>query len=200
MDSGSFFRLLMPAFPALVLLVATLPVLVPRFGIDLARRTELRPAKPMRLWALGAAVLVLAVAPLVAAAAVSPLKGPEKTVQYREIAVPVGGGLDLRADVEGRRAVTLHWDKPATSGVKVFYKVLRRKGSFDTRCYESAYGGADECTLFTGTVGTTRGTSANDRPSSGTWTYRVGAGANWLDDPKLGDIFLVSEPVTVTVP
>ena len=47
---------------------------------------------------------------------------------------------------------------------------------------------------------TLRKTSAVDRPGPGTWTYRVGAAANWIDDPELGDVFLLSNPVTVTVP
>ena len=47
---------------------------------------------------------------------------------------------------------------------------------------------------------TTRDRKVIDRPGPGTWTYRVGAGANWVDDPELGDVFLLSNPVTVTVP
>ena len=47
---------------------------------------------------------------------------------------------------------------------------------------------------------TTRLTAATDRPGTGTWTYRVGAAANWVDDPELGDVFLLSNPVTVSVP
>ena len=47
---------------------------------------------------------------------------------------------------------------------------------------------------------TTRRSAAVDRPGPGTWTYRVGAAANWVDDPEMGDVFLLSNPVTVTVP
>ena len=38
-----------------------------------------------------------------------------------------------------------------------------------------------------------------DRPPPGRWTYRVGLTANWVNDPSLGDLVLVSTPVTVTV-
>src|SRR5581483_1990319 len=37
-DSGSFFRLLLPAIPPLVIMVACLPVLIPRLGPVLAER------------------------------------------------------------------------------------------------------------------------------------------------------------------
>ena len=50
------------------------------------------------------------------------------------------------------------------------------------------------------TLGTTTGSSFVDRPGHGTWTYRVGVAANWLDDPSLGDVYVVSTPVSVTVP
>ena len=44
----------------------------------------------------------------------------------------------------------------------------------------------------------------DDRSSTvrlpGRWTYRVGVAANWLDDPSLGDVVLVSAGAVVTVP
>jgi hypothetical protein len=49
-------------------------------------------------------------------------------------------------------------------------------------------------------VGSSRTTTLDDRPGPGTWTYRIGVAANWLDDPKLGDVYVVSAPVHVTVP
>jgi hypothetical protein len=48
-------------------------------------------------------------------------------------------------------------------------------------------------------VGSSRATTFDDRPGRGTWTYRVGVAANWLNDPKLGDIYVLSRPVIVTV-
>jgi hypothetical protein len=54
--------------------------------------------------------------------------------------------------------------------------------------------------LFGDTVDTTKTTSFVDHPGPGTWTYRIGVSANWLDDPKLGDVYVVSRAVPVTVP
>ena len=33
-----------------------------------------------------------------------------------------------------------------------------------------------------------------------TLSYRIGLAANWLNDTRLGDVYVVSPPVAVTVP
>jgi hypothetical protein len=38
-----------------------------------------------------------------------------------------------------------------------------------------------------------------DRAPPGRWTYRVGMTANWKNDVSLGDIMILSKPVTVNV-
>ena len=45
----------------------------------------------------------------------------------------------------------------------------------------------------------TRGREYVDHPPPGRWTYRVGLTANWLNDPTLGDVLLLSTPARVTV-
>jgi hypothetical protein len=50
------------------------------------------------------------------------------------------------------------------------------------------------------TRATTKGTSFVDNPGPGTWTYRIGVSANWLNDLQLGDDYVVSPPVTVRLP
>jgi hypothetical protein len=44
-----------------------------------------------------------------------------------------------------------------------------------------------------------RDTVVIDRPGPGTWSYRVGVAANWLDDPEQGDVFVVSGPRNVSL-
>jgi len=196
-DSGSFFRLVLPAVPALVVMVAALPVLLPRVGARLADRHALPAPRAVPRWTVALAVLGLGVTPIAAAAVVRPLEGPERSVQVNEIAVPVDAGLGLEGRVEGA-AVRLRWREAPSGTGKVFYKLLRSRGRGDVDCILHP-GGADEC-LATGEVArATRSTAAVDRPGPGTWTYRLGVGANYLNDPAAGDIFLVSAPVTVTV-
>jgi hypothetical protein len=196
-DSGSFFRFLLPAMPALLLLAAALPLLVPKYGAELARRTALPTPRAVGRRALVVGVVLLGVVPVVGAAASTPLKGGNDVIEHAEIAVPVGHGLDLAATVRGG-TVRLRWTTPATRGTDVFYKVFRSPANTDYICFSNDPG-ADRCTLVSVELHTLRGTTVVDRPGPGTWTYRVGAGANWLDDPELGDIFQVSNPVTVTV-
>ncbi|MGZ4414942.1 MAG: hypothetical protein ACXVRZ_11320, partial [Gaiellaceae bacterium] len=59
---------------------------------------------------------------------------------------------------------------------------------------------SDNCQLYVDEAGTVRAPSFDDRPGSGSWSYRIGIAANWLNDPSLGDIYTVSPPVTVTIP
>jgi hypothetical protein len=195
-DSGSFFRFLLPAIPAFLLLAASLPLLIPKYGAELARRTTLPKPRVVGRRALGTAAVVLGLFPIVAAAAASPLRGPDEVLQHIEIAVPV---RDIDLEAKGRRIVRLRWSKPETGSTRVFYKLFRSPAATDYLCFTDG-SGADRCTLVSVELGTLRKRSAIDRPGPGTWTYRVGAAANWIDDPDLGDVFLLSNPVTVTVP
>jgi hypothetical protein len=197
-DSGSFFRFVLPAMPAFMLLAAALPLLLPKYGPELARRLPVAgPARVGRRTLIAAAVL-LGVVPMVAAAAVQPLKGPDHVLQHMEIAVPVDRSIDLTANIRGR-TVSLDWHRPRTTGSAVFYKLFRSPAATDFICFSSGSGGADACTLVSVELRTTRRTEALDRPGPGTWTYRVGTAANWVNDSDLGDVFLFSKPVTVTI-
>jgi 4-amino-4-deoxy-L-arabinose transferase-like glycosyltransferase len=195
-DSGSFFRLLLPAIPPLVVMVACLPVLVPRFGPELAERYPPRPPRVPGRRLLIAAVVVFSFVPLVAAAALQPIGGRGRSIIVHQIAVPVDTGIGLQASVTGR-LVRLRWNAAGEGGTRVFYRVARAPGPDDTICRLS--GGATNCFYSGGAVATTRATSAIDRPGRGTWTYRIAVGTNWLDDPRRGDTFEVSPPATVTV-
>ncbi len=105
-DSGAFFRFLLPAIPAFLLLGASLPLLIPKYGIELARRTALPKPRALGRRALVAAVVVLGLFPVVAAAASSPLRGPDEVLQHIEIAVPVRG-IELEATGAARRPAAL---------------------------------------------------------------------------------------------
>ncbi len=197
-DSGTFFRLLIPAMPAFFILAAAIPLLVPLHGPALARRTRRGPPRPIGWRLVVPVVIVLGIAPIVAAAAATPVKGAEHVLQENGIAVPVDGGFDFTATARGE-AVRLSWEEPPARGTRLFYKVFRSPTVTDYLC-ETRNPGADHCTFASEALGATRRTSAVDRPGPGRWTYRVGAAANWVDDPERGDVFLLSTPVTVTVP
>lgn len=201
-DSGSFFRLLLPAIPPLVVMVACLPVLIPRLGPAIAERFPAPvPRVPGRRVLIGAVVL-FALVPFVASAALQRIGTASRSIIFHQIAVPVDSGLGLQA-VRSGGAVQLRWNDSSEGSTRVFYLMLRTPGSTDVACLPSS--GTTNC-YFSGStlqpgaaLRTTRATSATDRPPRGTYTYRIGVAANWVDDPKMGDVFLVSTPVTVTV-
>ena len=197
-EAGSFWRLVMPGVPALLIMVAALPLLVPRVGPALVARFRMPPIRPLSYRLVAIAAVPLALAPLAAAAVVTPLRGPAKTVELSEIAVPVYGGIDLQATAR-RGVVYLRWRHVRTSSGDVFYRLIRSRGSTDVDCLHRP-GGADKCRLTSDMLEAMRVFATADGPGRGTWTYRVGVGANHLDDPSAGDVFLVSPPVTVTLP
>jgi hypothetical protein len=94
--------------------------------------------------------------------------------------------------------VHLSWHAQKPRAADILFRVLRAKGSNDVLCAGTR--AADQCQLYTEPVAATKTASYDDQPGSGTWIYRVGVSANWLDDPRLGDVYVVSPPVTVTVP
>ena len=196
-DSGSFFRFVLPAIPAFVLLAASVPLLIPKYGIAFARRTALPPARHIgRRWAI-AAVVTLGLVPVGAVAAIHPTEDPNRVLQEAGIATPVGAIELLATSLAG--VTVLGWDAPPANGANVFYRLYRSPSASDHSCTDP-YRGVARCVLASPQLRTTRRTFAVDRPGPGTWTYRVGAAANWVDNPEMGDVFLLSNPVTVKVP
>src|SRR5262249_32546106 len=87
-ENGSFFRLLLPAVPALILMLAALPLLIPRVGPRLAERFPAPSPKAMSKWVVAVAAVVLGLIPIVAAAAVKPLRSlNQPVVQVDQIPV-----------------------------------------------------------------------------------------------------------------
>jgi hypothetical protein len=194
-DSGSFFRLLLPAIPALLLMVAAFPLLVPRYGPQLARRFPAQPPGRISTRLLVAAVVVLGVIPIAAAAAVQPLVGYGRAINYNGLVIPVDRGLDLRATVKDG-AVLLRWHGVSQGDTGVLYKVLRLRSGLDVTCPDRK-GAASQCSIVPGHTQVTRNTYLVDRPGRGTWSYRVGVNASWTG--AAGDVFLISPLTVVTV-
>lgn len=185
-DSGSFFRLLMPAWPAYVILVAAAPfalALVLRRGVAPLRR----PCRPVgRRPVVAVAVLTLAV-PLLLVVVSRPVSGTDRVVLVNNLPAPVSDRLAVRVDREPSGRTTISWreqDLPA----RVYYRVYRWTPD-DTRCDTK---GADECQYLGEILASTHELSHVDgSPPEGT-VYRVGIGANAQDDANAGDVFLIS--------
>jgi hypothetical protein len=197
-EDASFFRLMMPAFPAYVLLAASTLLLIP--GVR-ARAASARPMlAPRKLtYAVAAAAFVFAAVPLGVIAATPRLHDSgQKAVQLGLSLIPVSGKVGARAEATSN-GVRITWRAQPTKGGKVFYRVLRGKPN-DVGCGGRLNNASDDCRLYGNDVGGTHGTEFVDHPGPGTWTYHVGVAANWLDDPTLGEVYVLSRPAAVTVP
>lgn len=214
-EDASFFRLLMPAFPAFFLLAVSIPLLIPTLG----RLVSERFPPPSRTYGarnsvVGAALVIFALIPLVLVSAMPLQKGP-KAVKYFDqgVFVPIAGDFEVRATAAGR-AQRIAWDPPETGAVRAFYRVFRSPAVrpdpdpnnnpplvAGVNCIGLAKGrgAAADCRVLMEVLGTTSSRNWVDRPPPGRWTYRVGLSANWLDDQSLGDVLLLSRSVTVTV-
>jgi hypothetical protein len=199
-ESNTFWRLLMPAWPAYLLLLASVPLLVPTFPRRLGARLDAPPRAPVRRrWVGLAAALALAV-PLAATATATRVEPPDvpAIVQSFEtgttMLTPVDTTLELHAETADR-SVRLRWQKNSAWRASVFYRVYRTPtpGS-DLQCVTEG-GVAWNCYFLGALIGTTRdGTWTDNAPVRGA-TYRIGVATNWLDDPAQGDVFAFSPPV-----
>jgi hypothetical protein len=198
-EDGSFFRVMMPAYPAFLLLLACVPLLLPHAPKALREYTPTFPRPSVRTrWALlGVTILVSAVIPLAAFAAASRGPGLDPTTVGKTV-MPVPGNIDigLSAKVSGKQVV-LAWRKQDPLGGPVFFRIWR--GRKDVFSCSTASGGRI-CNVNLPEVGTTHADQFIDHPGAGHWIYRVAIAANWLNDAGYGDPYLVSSPIAVTRP
>jgi hypothetical protein len=208
-ESGSFWRLLLPAFPAYFLLLASIPLLIPVAGRELAERFpsltrnySWRHPAVVALATLGGAVPLVLVAALPSQKDVVAAKVP-----LRSLFLPIDSTWQPSVEgVEG--GLQLHWPASRVSGGNVFYVVYRSPVNYrfysndklvDQGLMCTPASGATVCSIEMDEVARGRDTVVIDRPGPGTWTYRIGVAANWLDDPAQGDVLVVSGPRNVRV-
>ena len=196
-ESNTFWRLLMPAWPAYLLLFASIPLLVPTLARRLGARVTAPAYTDVRWRWVGVAAGLLVVLPAAATAASSRISPPTPTIAQEQ---PDGSTLLTPIDESARLTVTrvgnaarLAWaDGPWRAGV--FYRVYRSaRPDGDLQCATSnsvawyCYFRGEELT-------TTRAHTYVDANAPRRATYRVGIGTNWANDPAFGDIFAFGPP------
>jgi hypothetical protein len=197
-EDASFWRIMMPAFPAYLILAASVVLLAP--GVRARPATSMpRPRSHRFAIVLTVAVAAFTIVPLGVVAATPRLHDDgRQAVRLGDNLVPVDAiGLQAATDDGG---VRLSWQPPSESSV--FYQVLRRDTAAPGEgvvCAGTPRSASDDCELLMNVATTTKASSVVDHPGPGTWEYRVGVAANWLNDPTLGDVYVVSPPLTVTV-
>jgi hypothetical protein len=189
-DSGSFFRFMIPAFPAFVVLAASLLLLVPHAPSRLKPSPLLVRSLPNR--AVIAAVAVAGLVPLLVVAVARPLNTPKAVEDARHnLLVPVEQRLALRAE-RTSAGVRLTWRNPG--GHLAFFRVFRTDDPPGLDCSRSEKSTPLRCQLAMNVIRTVRGTTFVDASSRNRdATYRVGLAANYLDDPFGGDVLAISE-------
>jgi hypothetical protein len=196
-EDGSLFRIMMPSYPAFILLLGSVPLLFPHAPSRLRawRPAFAAPAPRVRWGIAGVAVLATALLPLAAIGLASTNGADRATAQATIMPLPVNVDLGLRANaVDGR--VVLRWRGQQPLGGPVFYRIWRA-GTDGFACAPRP--GASICNVTMPEVGVSKTSRFVDRPPRGRWFYRVAVAANWLDDPGYGDSYLIGDPVMITV-
>jgi hypothetical protein len=182
----TFFRLIEPAFPALVLLTVGTLLLVPTWGRR-GRAPVAEARRPRRSRLLVAALAVLGVYPL-AITALASATPPDRVVfqQHMNQSVPATDELHLHVARQSGRTV-LTWQPPPHGATQLSYRVYAAKHLL---CHYQPSGGRD-CLLRMPAVVTQRSTRWVDtRP--GTYTYVVAALADEHRQRVGGDLVLFS--------
>jgi hypothetical protein len=202
-ESGSYWRLVMPALPAFALLTAAVPLLVPTFLGRLGPRLDPLPGRRPGLRATVGVVAFLAIVPIAVLLVSSPLRATPNTegpgfvsqeVIVDEIAVPADGSAVSLSVRRAGGANELSWTD-STTRATTFYRVYRgslSRGFPDMTC---ELRGVDRCELRSETLVTTREHTFVDPDPPADAVYRIGVAANWLDDDQQGDVFALSRPV-----
>jgi hypothetical protein len=189
-DSGSFFRLMMPAFPAYFLLFVSIPLLVPTLPRRLVS-ADVQAPRPLEPRLLAGVAALVVVVPLALTLVPEPIADDDpKAIAVDEILVPVDDRIRVDVAPDGERRV-LTWSHNDYGPTGVFYRVFRTvPGGRELDCIGDA---ARECRLQMEIVGTTREPRFVDESPPAGARYRVGVATNWRDDPALGDVIAVSD-------
>ena len=205
--SGSFFRYMVPAFPAFFFGLVSIALLVPVWGRRLAAAGGAQRFWPVsrRSWNVLLGVAAAAtVLPIVAIAAFSPLTAPaaadvESVDQY----VPANS-FPLATRQLGDGSVVLSWPDQNTQGTRVLYASFREPKDGLT-CAPVPHAAA-HCVFFSDLATQaltpqfwTRSTIFRDHPDPGPWVYRVVATVSPKGPIEWGDFMLISRPARVRV-
>jgi len=206
--SGSFFTHMIAAFPAVFLLVAGLPLLVPVQGRRLVERGRaaavpaLRRPATLAIWVAGG----LTVAAALLFAVLRPLHDPRAT------SVPTIGqyvpadAFDVSATPSGAGRVRLEWESQRAGQARVGYSIYREAADGLSCTTPPAYASAmcifysDPARQLLRPAAETVRTSFTDAPGPGRWVYRVAATSAPFGPVRSGDFVLLSKSSWVDVP
>lgn len=192
----SYFRLTLPGFAALVLLVPAIVFLWPGAS---GRRTDeateswaVRPRASLSVVGVLAAVVPLAVVLVAQPASTDRIA----RFELQSTEAPISSSLTPRVTRSGT-TVRIEWGRAARAdGTKVSYAVIRTTRGDGCSAPPQ---GARECVLTAPIVISTSATTATDKPGRGRFWYRVGAVADNRANANSTDLMLVGPAVSVRV-
>jgi len=194
-ESGSFFRLLMPAYPAYFLLAAAIPLLVPGVVRRIPERVVAR-SSPVSRRVLAAGGVVFVALPLLAIAVPRPLsrEAPD-AITIDSILTPVEESIEVEVSADGASR-TLAWSHRDFGATEVFYRVFRTAA--DGADFDCLAEGSPDCRLQMLPLGSTREPTFTDGSPPEGALYRIGVATNWQNDAEGGDVIALSQPVAAT--
>jgi len=194
-ESGSFFRLLIPAYPAYFLLAAAIPLLVPGVVRRIPERVVARPS-PVSRRVLAAGGVVFVALPLLAIAVPRPLsrEAPD-AITIDSILTPVEESIEVEVSADGASR-TLAWSHRDFGATEVFYRVFRTAA--DGADFDCLAEGSPDCRLQMLPLGSTREPTFTDGSPPEGALYRIGVATNWQNDAEGGDVIALSQPVAAT--
>jgi hypothetical protein len=196
----SLYRYLLPAWPAWVLIVASVVFLWPRGAASRHKSTgtgvSVQWPSPPRRSLVVVSVLVLGLVPM--ALALGATRTPMETIAQIDpgALVPIVG-FGLTAKQTGPHTVRLEWRDLKTGQARAVYRVF--SGPNDG-CVVTTDGTPRCSFLMPRTWSTNIAGSTDSEAPRGQVSYRVSLAAGWRVDPNgESDVLLLSKPVTVTV-
>ena len=187
----TFYRFLLPAWPAWVLIAAGVVFCWPGGG---ATRPDVRPVAPPGRWSLAAVGILFAALPLALVLADSPAP-LDQIVQQNAVGAPIAAvDFGLTARQTGPHTVLLRWrpqgTRRATTGY-VLYKARTNGCTLD---------GPSTCELRMLVIGTPTSTSFVDTQALPHADYRIGLVPEQPPvQPDNPPLILVSTPVSITL-
>ncbi|HWB21454.1 MAG TPA: hypothetical protein VG652_01045 [Gaiellaceae bacterium] len=201
---GNFLRYFVPGYPALFVLIASTPLVLPVYGPRLASHGDAGAALPNRRSRKGilAIAAFLSFAPFLAIAILPPLTTPE-AIKFPNLDQYMPANQFSVAATKHGQTVVLSWPRPSSAGARPFYDIFREES--DTVSCELNPHAAASCVWAprgadggaAKPIGTTSATTFEDHPPAGSWVYHVVVKAAPTASKRFGDYLLVSRAATV---
>ena len=211
-QQGSFFRLVQPALPVVVILAAACVLLVPsvarRAGASTASLIGPHPAPTADRGSQSARCCSSEVLPLSSSRPCARCTSAFSPQYSRDIVVVPVNALPARGDPRrAAGAAAAGSTRTTTARGPSTVSSARSRQKARTRCPTSSDGLRCTtgdlptlCTIFSDVIATTRASIYVDRPPPGRWTYRIALSANAYDSLDEGDVVLVSNGAVVRIP